>query len=179
MDFSVFDTTNAWAGNMDPGFNYAQVFSVTELPQGPAVDSIDIGILSGKSSNSVGSYSYDAAKAEAPVIERLPMPEEESNGMIQPLDLVDDINLDESDPAFALFFECASPAKAPSAERDHVLFGGIELEKAFARLDLVVDDDCEDNEDGVVSAAVMDRFERLCSSIEAASTRVAAVTSHL
>jgi len=186
VDFSVFDpTSNAWGGNMDLGFNNAQVFSVTELPEGPSMDSINTGILSGKSSNIVGPYSSDEAKDDTPIIERMPSSSPKSDRMIAS-DVIceEDIELDASNPAFALFVD--SPASAPksqasesvSVEPEYRVFGGIDPEKAFARLDLVVHNEDQDN-DGIVSSAVMARFERLCSETEAASSRVAILTAHL
>ena len=185
MDFSVFDpTTNAWGGSMEFGFNNAQVFSVTELPVGPPVDSINVGILSGKSSNTVGPYSCDEAKDDTPVIECMPSSSSKPDTTIESDSVCIDIELDASNPAFALFVDYpASPPKPPPSETISVLpeyrvFGGIDPEKAFARLDLVVQD--EDHDDaGVVSSTVMARFERLCSEMEAACSRVATLTAHL
>lgn len=115
---------------------------------------------------------------------------------------------DEADPAFALFVDTPAPAapKAAAAtllpapeDRAYLLFGTIEPAKAFARLHLVVgehgrdaeaeeqheqaqqqqEQDDDDDGKGVVSAAVMARFERLCCCLDAASERIAAVTAHL
>jgi len=185
MDFSVFDpTSNAWGGNMDFGFNNAQVFSLTELPEGPPMESINTGILSGKSSNIVGSYSSDEPKDDTPVIESMPSTSPKPDTMIALGAVSEDIELDASNPAFALFVDYpASASKTRSSEilavePEYQVFGGIDPEKAFARLDLVVDDACQDD-DGVVCSAVMARFERLCSETEAASSRVAILTAHL
>lgn len=185
MDFSVFDpANNAWGGNVDFGFNNAQVFSVTELPEGPPMDSINIGILSGKSSNIVGPYSSDEAKDDAPIIERMPASPPKRDTTIASDVICEDIELDASNPAFALFVDYPASAlksytsESVSVEPEYRVFGGIDPEKAFARLDLVVHDEDPDNE-GVVSSAVMARFERLCSETEAALLRVAVLTAHL
>lgn len=184
-DFSVFDpTSNAWGGNMDFGFNNAQVFSVTELPEGPPMDSISSGILSGKPSNIVGPYSSDDAKDDAPIIERMPASSPKSDTTIALDGVCEGVELDASNPAFALFVDNPASASKPCVpesmpvEPEYRVFGGIDPEKALARLDLVVHSDDQDNE-GIVSSAVMARFERLCSETEAASSRVAILTAHL
>ena len=177
MDFSVFDSTsNAWASNMDFGFTNAAVFSVMELPQGPAVDSIDTGILSGKSSNSVGFYSGEDAKDDAPVLEHMPVIEEKHSTPQNSGESTADAEFDDSDPAFALFADSPSTIKNPPQD-EYQIFGEIELEKAVARLDLVVNDGSD--EDGVVSSRTMARFESICASLDAASERISAVTLHL
>ena len=180
MDFSNFEPqNNAWTGNMDLGFNDAQVFSVIDLPRGPAVDQIDTGMLSGKSSNSVGNYSSsDDIKDQVPVIERMPSVQDDkitvtSKDHAQPVNAVD---YDESDPAFALFADSAIISKSTPSEPPEQLFGGIQAEKVFARLDLVIDEATDDDH---VSAAAMGRFERICSSVEGVFERIGAVTSHL
>ena len=181
VDFATFDpTSNAWAGNMDYGFNNAQVFSVMELPQEPHINSIDCGILSGKFSNSVGLYSSEDAKDSTPSIERMPIVEKLSEAKSECVNPLDDPEFDESDPAFALFVDSPSQPKPSYANEEYQVFGAIELEKAVARFDIIIEDGSDDSsEDGAVSPTVMARFERLCFSIEAASSRIAAITLHL
>ena len=173
MDFSVLNSTsNTWDSNMDFGFNNAQVFSVVELPQGPAVDSIDIGLLSGKSSNSVGIFSSEESKNDAPIIERMPASDAKVSTKQYSQESNDSVDFDESDPAFALFADSPAPVQL---DHEYRVFGEIEVEKALACIELVVDSASEDH----VSAATMDRFERLCSSMDEAFDRVSSVTSHL
>ena len=173
MDFSLLNSThNTWGGNMDFGFNNAQVFSVVELPQGPAVDSIDIGLLSGKSSNSAGIFSSKYCKNDAPVIERMPASDTKATRKQYSQESNDSFDFDESDPSFALFAD--SPASV-QLDNEYRVFGEIEVEKALACFELVVDSDSEDH----VSTATMDRFERLCSSMDEAFDRVSSITSHL
>jgi hypothetical protein len=178
LNFSAFSATNnTWNDTMDFGFNNTRVFAVTELPQGPAVDSVDVDILSGKSS----SYS---PKEDMPTPERMPVVSTETEAVIE----CEEIELDASNPAFALFIDYASePTSSTSkpetssttpSETNYQVFGSIAPEKALARIDLVVNEN-DSSEDGVVSSAVMDRFRRLCSEAEAASSRLAAITSHL
>lgn len=176
INYTAFDSTNnAWAGNMDLSLYNAQVFTVTELPQGPAVDEIDTGILSGKSSNVVGSYPADDCKDEAPAIERMPATST-VEAVSDAVSSCDDVELDESDPAFALFADC--PTSAPSAvTRGDELFGDIELEKAFSRLELIVEDEAGDELE--MSMVAMSRFQRLCSILDASSERITALTCRL
>ncbi len=180
LDFSTLDLNNsAFASHMDHGYNHAQVFSVVEFPQGPAVDRIDTAALSGKSSNFVGSYSSDDdCKCQVPAIERLPVVKEKVEEESIPTSPCADVDFDESDPAFALFMDAASSVKSTPAEPQELLLGGVESEKVFARLELVVEDQ-DENADGTVSAATMERLERMCSRLEAAFERIGNVTSHL
>ncbi|MCJ1395479.1 hypothetical protein MMC18_008365 [Xylographa bjoerkii] len=185
MDFSVFGTTpNAWAANLDMPFN-TQVFSVTELPQGPAVDSIDIGLLSGKSCSNVESFSSDETKEEIVAFERMPVTSEKQQLAEKPEATFTEVELDASNPAFALFVDypvtaTSTVAKPKSLESEYQVFGGIELEKAFARLDLVIEDDSHE-EDGEVSSAVMSRLSEppisLTYSIDMDYTRSSTIRS--
>lgn len=177
INYPAFDSTNnAWAaGNMDFSLYDAQVFTVTELPHGPAVDEIDTGILSGKSSNVVGSYPADESKDEAPAIERMPATET-VEAVSDAVSSCDDVELDESDPAFALFVDC--PTSIPSAvQPGEELFGDIELDKAFSRLEIIVEDEAADALE--TSTVTMERFERLCSILDASSERITALTRRL
>lgn len=180
IDYSAMESTsNPWVeGAMDFGLYDAQVFAITELPQGPAVDQITPAILSGKSTYSATSFVVDddtEAKHELPSVERRPSPEkteptqEFERGR-------DDVEFDESDPAFTLFANCSSHI-ATAATPIEPLFGNIESDKAFSRLELVIDQH-EDDGLGEVSVITMQTFERLCSRLEAASNRVGALMPH-
>ena len=168
---------NTWANHMDMSLYDAQVFAVTELPQGPAVDEqLDTDVLSGKSSNVVGSYSVEECKDEAPAIESMPAAEKAEDVSKVSSSSDDDVELDESDPAFALFIDCP-PSTVSVPKPGDELFGGIELEKAFSRLEIVVED--ESGEVCEISTATMERFERLCSILEASSDRITALSCRL
>lgn len=176
INYTVFDSANnAWADNVDFSLYDAQVFAVTELPQGPAVDEIDTSIFSGKSSSVVGSYSAEESKDEAPAIEPMPATKK-AEAVLDVASSCDEVELDESDPAFALFAD-SPPSTPPSVKLEDELFGGIELEKAFSRLELVVEDEASDQFE--ISTVTMDRFERLCSILEASSERITAMTCRL
>ena len=168
-----------YTDNMDVGGLYdAQVYAVTSVPEGPAIDSIDFTMLHGKSSNFVGSFSdTEDSKDEPTPIEIMP-----SSGKLQspqPINIPEEEDdIDISDPALALFVD--QPASLPSsAPRDDVapedrIFGEIELEKAFGRLELIIDDDAAQESEELNSAA-LERFERLCSRLDASSARIAAI----
>ncbi|KAL1963896.1 hypothetical protein VTN77DRAFT_7702 [Rasamsonia byssochlamydoides] len=161
---------SGWNSGIDMDFANASVFAVLEVPEGPAIDT---DLLSGKSSNFVDLAS-DSAKDEVPCLERPPVLETEAaeskiTGVADP-----SVEIDESDPSFALFLDEAPAASQSSSDMLGDLFGGIDLEKVFAHYELVVEDESAD-----VSAATMHRFERLCASMEAAYQRVSMVTSHL
>ena len=178
FDYNATGLNNAYTNNMDFGGLYdAQVYAVTSLPQGPAVDTPEFTMLHGKTSNFVGSYTdADDAKIEPAVFER--MPTAEKMEMPEPIELPSqDDDIDTTDPSFALFVD--QPSTAPSsmpqtvAPADHI-FGDIELDKAFGRVELVVADETENIAE--VSSATIERFERLCSRLEMSSSRIAAVT---
>lgn len=171
---------NGWNdSNMDFGGLYdAQVYAVTEVPQGPAVDSMSFAMLHGKTSSFVSSYSSDDSKDEPAAIEPMPALTEKVE---RPEDIEHSpqaVDMDVFDPAFALFINqpCTSSEPTTMKPEDH-LFDETELEKSFGRLELVIADD--PNESQEVTPATIERFERLCLRLDAASTRVAAIVSHL
>ena len=167
---------NGWTdNNMDfRGLYDAQVYAVTEVPQGPAVDSMGFAMLHGKASNFVGSYSNYGSKDEPAEIEPMPMLDQKVTVPEVIEHRSDEVDIDVSDPAFALFIDQPHTSSKPAtAEPEDCLFGEIELEKAFGRLELVVAEDL--NESQAVSSATIEKFERLCSRLDAASSRVAAI----
>jgi hypothetical protein len=163
MDFSMLDITG-------DGFNYQpQVFSVLEMPE----VAIDTTVLSGKPSNFVGpSFDSDDEKVELPVIERMPVKE------IAPIEVAPVVDEEfDADPAFALYSHAASNKSQSESPLDLELtpiFGGIEPEKALARIELV---DTATTE--VTEAIAMARVERLCSSLDDVAARLEMMTLHL
>lgn len=181
FDYNATESLNTgYIDNMDFGGLYdAQVYAVTSVPQGPAVDSFDFAMLHGKSSNFVGSYSeIDENKDEPAAIKCMPALEKVE--MPQPIESPsEEDDIDDSDPSFALFIDQPSPASTPSPESvapEDRIFGEIELEKALGRVELIIEED--NAESAEVSSASIERFERLCSRLEACSARVAAITGH-
>lgn len=157
MDHSSMGMNSAgWNSGIDMNYGNTPVFAVMEVPEGPALDA---EVLSGKSSS---SFSIpESSKNEAPVVDRpiSDSPSQSDIGVANP-----DVEIDESDPAFALFVD----APAPAAD---ITFEGVSTEKT-AQFTLVVDN-------SEVSDSAKRTFNALCNSIDAAFERVSAVTSHL
>ena len=178
FDYTATESANTgYTDNMDFGLYDAQVYVVTEVPQGPAVDTMLFANLHGKSSNFVGPCpSVDDIKDEPLTIESMP-PTVGKMEMPEPIETPSvDLDIDASDPAFALFVDqpiSSSTAPCAVAPEDRI-FGEIELEKAFGRVELIVEDESSDSLE--VSSATIERFERLCSRLDAASARILAIT---
>lgn len=148
-----------------------RVYTVTDLPEGPALDHDNFGTLSGKPSNGFVPHPAGDSKAEVPVVECMPAPH-----TIEPLldaeNVNDHIDFDETDPAFALFADAPSNSTNPAISPSE-MFGTIELEKVFSRLELVVGDVGSDGS-MEISESTKEKFDRLCSSLEDSSTRISA-----
>lgn len=179
FDYTTFDTSNpGWTeNNMDFSLYDAQVFTVTELPQGPSIHQLNLDSLSGKSSNLVGPYATVDGKNEAPVIELMPKLPTDVELSCTVTQSNSDIDFAESDPGFALFDDIPLISPPTPVEIEEPIFGSIGLEKAFGRVELLLEEDLCDDEQ--VSSAVMEKFQRLCSGMEEASERISAVTFHL
>ena len=164
-------------GHMNTGLYDAQVYAVTSMPE-PELHSFESATLSQKSSE---SFNIEAKDAPAP-IEHLPFTT--TKEVPAPIETYEDsgcVEIDESDPAFALYADHpASPAAAEVAPEDRI-FGAIPMEKALERLELVTlpMSTEESNQNGEVSAATLERFQRLCYSIESSALRVENATAHL
>lgn len=179
-EYNVTESTdNGWAENnnqMDFGPYDAQVFAVTSVSEGPAIDLFDLAMLHGKSTDVASSYPRDDVKDMAPSVEY--MPATAFMDSPAPVDTDENFEINKSDPTCA-----SSPVRSLTtprhctAEPEDRNFGEIEHEKAFERMDLAVAEDAIAA--GQVGTSTLARFERLCSRIEVPLARVAAVTSHL
>jgi bZIP-type transcription factor MBZ1 len=163
IDFSMLDL------NVDGGYSYQpQVFSVMEVPE----VAIDTSVLSGKTSNFVGStFESDDEKIEMPVIERMPIKE------IAPIEVAPVMDEEfDADPTFTLFSHSTSSTSTEAASELELtpIFGGIEPEKALARIELFDAAECE-----VREAIAIARVERLCSSLDDMAARLESMTLHL
>lgn len=161
VDMSTMGLSNGgWNSGIDINYANTPVFAVTEVPEGPAIDT---DILSGKSSSFV---LPEPTKNEVPTLERPQFAETEftATGVENP-----EVEIDESDPAFALFAS-ESPSTSPSRENVDESFEGIQTEKTAPAYELVVQSEAKANEH---------RFSQLCLSMEAEFQRVSMVTSHL
>ena len=151
---------NGWNSGIDLNYGNTPVFAVFDVPEYP---SLDVEALSGKPSPMVISES---AKGEAPALD-FPasdiITQESDIGVVNP-----NVEMDESDPAFALFVTSV----IPKSTGDALVFDGVHTNNRSSESELIVDST-------EVSAAAQHRFDYLCSSIEAAFQRVSSVTSHL
>ena len=181
FDYNATESANTgYTDNMDFGLYDAQVYAVTAVPQGPAVDTMLFANLHGKSSNFVGPCPSDHDVKDGPLpIESMP-PTVGKMDMPEPIQTPsDNLDIDASDPAFALFIDqpiSSSTALPCAVAPEDRIFGEIELEKAFGRVELVVEDESNDSRE--ISSATIERFERLCSRLDAASARIHAITPH-
>ncbi|RAL16920.1 bZIP transcription factor [Aspergillus homomorphus CBS 101889] len=163
LDVSAMGLNNGgWNSGIDMNFGNAPVFAVLDVPE----PTIDTEVLSGKASTMVESYlpNISGTKSDAPVLESLPSMAKEPTivGMENP-----DVEIDESDPAFALFVD--APRATTSSESSEPSFEGV-FDKSTATFELVVENQPREHQT---------RFAQLCHSMEAAFQRVSMMTSHL
>lgn len=149
-----------------------RVYTVTDLPEVPVLDHGNFCMLSGKPLDGVVPHPAGDSKAEVPVVECMPAPH-----TVEPVldaeNVNDPIDFDETDPAFALFADAPSNSANPAMNPSE-MFGSIELEKVFSRLELVVGDVGSDDHSMEISESTKEKFERLCSSLEDSSARISA-----
>lgn len=154
MDTSMMNNAG-WNSGIDMNYGNTSVFAVIDVPEGPA---LDFAALSGKSSGA------SDGKDEAPVLD---LPECQVSAQQSDVGVANpDVEIDESDPAFALFVDY--PIRPTACDND-VPFEGVQTDKAAPHFELVVDQ----------TSANQNRFNYLCSSMEAAFDRVSLFTSHL
>jgi len=176
FDLTAYNTnSNSWAGNVDLGPFDTQVFSVTSIPEGPALDEFQLANLSGKSPDTTGFHAFTPeSKNQAPSIERMPLAVSDE-AYVEPIVAFDGDAFDESDPAFDLYSDCP-PTNNGGSKPAQANFGQIGLEKALGRVHLVAED--EEADPSGVSTAAMEKFRSLCSELEELSDRVTAVIPH-
>ncbi|KAA8651436.1 hypothetical protein EYZ11_006019 [Aspergillus tanneri] len=164
LDVSAMGLNNGgWNSGIDMNYGNTPVFAVLEVPEPSIVDS---EILSGKSSPlGVCLPEVTSNKDEAPVLEFSPVIETPK----EPVGVESqDIQIDETDPAFALFSDL--PVSFAPAEPSTTSFGGLDSDKSAPAFELVVEDEAK---------AAAQRFARLCHDMEASFQRVSMLTSHL
>ncbi|KAI1780356.1 hypothetical protein F4818DRAFT_435564 [Hypoxylon cercidicola] len=160
------------------GFNYQpQVFTVLEAPEVPILDGYT---MSGKTSDFVPeSFTPEAEKTIAPVIELPGLPETsvfipdvgpvDSEQSVTSLD--GDIFVDEAREWWSQPVELDTDSLTPVD-----IFGGIELEKAFSRLEL---SECEQSAEDITVALASRRIKRLAASLEPIVARLDLLTIDL
>lgn len=159
LDFNSLEDNSNWQTGMD--FNSApQVFAVTNIPEGPI---IDVNALASKPT--VISDVQPEGKDTVPAIKAAPVTKR-----VEQQYLCDDsVEMDESDPAFALFAD--TPIK--ELEPAYQVFGSISFEKATETFELNSHEEGDStSKNDVVSSSTMARFERLCSNLDSLSSRL-------
>ena len=178
INFNTGNTT--WAENIEFGLYDAQVYAVTSMPEGPAVDQFDAVSLSGKPTGLPICFASEVRKQDAPVIEHPLASIYESRSQTYYAEDTDkdDSQLAEFDSAYALYDEEVSePLKSMISGPQDILLSSILLEKPADLFEMTIVDDVSNN--GVVDGAAVEKFMRFCAIMEDVSQRVASVTSHL
>lgn len=174
LEFSVM-SADADAYNFQP-----QVFAVLETPEPPL--NIDTVALSGKASNFVpGSFESADEKVDIPVIEQIPTFENVTAPMAPEAPVTVDEEF-ENNPEFALYHEQPLTGSTPIMERTQIgtdsfeveIFGGVESEKLWARLELVDAPTQEQN-----AAIALASFQRRMSILDAACARLEVLTAEI
>lgn len=158
-----------WNTGIDLNFGNPTVFSVLDVPE-PCLSPGDFlsGKGSGVSSSPLSDSKEDFLSLDHPTAAEA-QKTEFGAGVMNP-----DVDIDESDPAFALFLD----GPDASASRDsHDMMTDPPFTrsmKADPAIELVVDGTSTN-----ASAAAWYRFQSLCHSIEPAFQRISLLTSHL
>ncbi|KAI9761878.1 MAG: hypothetical protein M1835_008108 [Candelina submexicana] len=176
IDFSTLDINNSpWDTRILPWpTNQPQVFSLLELPVGPAVDT---AVLSGKSSNSVGPcFASQECKDERPTLVAMPSVHQEVDESSDVKDPIINVDFDESDPSFALYADSPPLSEPAAIKPPHRVLGKINAEKDFSRLTIIPTINSSADKLGTNN---MERVERICRSMDAAFGRIEKMTSHL
>jgi len=169
VDISAMDVHPGWNSGIDLNFTNTPVFAVLDVPEGPALDT---ELLSGKALQMDFTPS-DSAKEEIPCLDCPPVYE---IPRVDPKAQTSSrhVESDTSDPALTLFLDTIpTPSKTPPEDLPRLLHS-IVPDKSPNNLALVIKNESTD-----ISESAVQRFEQLCSSMEAAFQRVSLVTSHL
>lgn len=161
---------NNWAmPNMGFNFQQPQVYSVLELPEGPA-SPINTDVLSGKGCESIleEPEPVEEVKPDYPVIER---PSVEVTSTEEP----SEVDEDDGNPDFALFYNSSATTSSAQSDDFEPIFGNIAPEKAFAHFELFVTGESDKAE----SQRLLEQFERRIARIEPVFQRLEALTSCL
>ncbi len=176
IDFSTLDINNSpWDTRILPWqTTQPQVFSVLDLPAGPAVDT---AVLSGKGSNSVGScFPSEEYKEGCPTLNAMPSNQKEVEENLSSPKQITNIDFDESDPAFALYADSPSPSVSAATKPCNQLLEKLDTEKiSFGMVILSTVESSTDE----TSPSLMERLEQMCRSMDVASDRIGNLTSHL
>lgn len=170
VDFPLVDnTSSASSWNAGISLNNFPVYSLTGMPEGPA---LDIQKLSGKGHESYSFRALDVSKCDMPTIDYTQYLFEADE--VAPFPSPPPINPDveQDGTAFVLY---AQPSFNPSKAITPVVpapYRMVDAERASYPFGIVLDVD----ENGADAAS---RLALMCSQLDAVSARIAAVTSHL
>ena len=159
VDLSVMDlnTRSNWSSGVD--MNSFQVFSVTEMPEDPA---IDVCVLSGKSSSPIESMASSSKE-----IPTLPSIQASSKEQMGELDINPDIELDGSLSLFDVSSSVKS-APSPSSPQPHAILS-ISKPQQFELIAIAPYD----------PATTAARLEKMCAELDESCARLENITSHL
>jgi bZIP-type transcription factor MBZ1 len=163
IDFSMLDSTATSNWNTGFGMNSYQVCAVTELPEGPAIDT---DLLSGKSSD-ITKSSNSSAK-DYPVLQ-FPALVKQQDSPLPATQVDDNVELDEA--AFTLFFDQPKVNALAVVERalasDHPSSHNVS-----ASVQPVIEEPESEEER-------WKRLESMCSTLDASWERLSVHTSHI
>ncbi|KAL8872936.1 MAG: hypothetical protein Q9174_001524 [Haloplaca sp. 1 TL-2023] len=168
-----------WTDNPDYALYNAQVFAVTSMPEGPAVDQLGASIFSGKSGDLIKSFVDDEAKQDAPLIACLPPTYESSKEFptISPQhEVPEDFSVKPTCPA-DLYDEVLDTHTSPTPRTKELADSDLSSEKDTQPIKLTLIDDRPNH--GEVSTLALRRFLQFCANMEEPSQQVASITSHL
>ena len=176
-ELSTAESTNHnWSAGNNIGFDQ-QVYAVTSIPDEPIIDTDS---LRGKSTIEPFS-SFGSTKDQVPQFEALLQLPTMEPSSISATDIAEeDMDFDESDPAFALYSDQPSEPMPtaviqPEVDPEDRIFGDVGLKKAFNRLELVITSHDAEAEQGP-GVATIEKFERIRLRMEHLGARVDAVT---
>ena len=157
LDFSMLESTSAGNWNAGFGMNSYQVCTVTELPEGP---SIDTDFLSGKKSYDTKNLSTSTAK-DYPVLQFPPLTKQQDTSL-PTTEVVKHVELD--DGTLTLFAD--QPQASPSPVAAQVpMSDSVSAQKTT--------EDSESEEDRWA------RLENLCSNLDVTCEHFSAHISHI
>ena len=172
LDFSMLNLgRNHWANRTGLGFQQPSVFSVMELPAGPAVDHFSSESLSGKGLSNLTCIETES-KMNSPIIAVPPFQQEIAKPQWPAPTPISDI--DESDPCFALYRNLPSSLHSPSCA---VVEAVRMLEMSLCGKSLPQFRMSVTGSDNTMTP--IQKIEQMFDSLEPACSRVHAMTLHL
>jgi hypothetical protein len=164
VDFSMLDSTSTSNWNAGFGMNSFQVCAVTELPEGPAIDT---DFLSGKKSFDLTESATSAAK-DYPVLQFPPVTRQQDFDL--PATRVDE-NVEIDEAALTLFFDQSKTTASAVVER------AITSDEASSH-DLSTSVQ-PGTEDPATEEERWEKLERMCSILDASWEHLSAHISHI